>query len=138
MLEQITAANHYELIKLLGCLIDPKEFSHGQGWVHFKIKEVEPGVFRFKKFDQVYDGDEWDFACTAASEGLFYGFVCRDPFETTLGIRAPKMMAEYLLVDNQWSLIEMDDFDLRKRSVAERRFAISNDLQELKKFLTNS
>lgn len=138
MLEKITAADHYELIKLLGLVVDPKEFPHDLGWMHFKIKEVQPGEFHFKKDDRVFDGDEWDFALAAASEGLFYGFVQVDPFETTLGIRAPMMMAEFVWDNGQWNLREMDDFDIRERSIAERRFEISKDWSALTKFLANS
>lgn len=138
MLEQITAADHYELIKLLGCLVDPKEFSHDLGWVHFKIKEVAPGVFHFSKDERVFDGDEWEFAEAAASEGLFYGFVAVDPYETTLGIRAPKMVAEFVLEKNQWVLCEVDDFNLRQKSWVEIRFEVNNDWQNLQKALANS
>ncbi|MBS1972689.1 MAG: hypothetical protein JSU04_20450 [Bdellovibrionales bacterium] len=138
MLEKMTAADHYELIKLLGLLVDPKEFSHDQGWMHFKIKEPSPGVFEFRKDNRVFDGDQWDFAMEAASEGLFYGFVQVDPFETTLGIRAPQMMAEFVLEKGQWVLREVDDFNIRERSVAERRFEIGKDWQQIIKFLANS
>lgn len=135
MVEQIIAADHYELIQRLGEAVDPKEFNHELGWVHFKIKEVEPGVFHFKKDSRVFV-DEWELAYAAASEGLFYGFVFVDSLETTLGVRAPLMMAEYVWENGRWGLREIDDFDIRERSVAEERFEISKDFEDLKKFLS--
>jgi len=135
MVEQITAKDHYELIKLLGTVVDPAEFNHDLGWVHFKIKEVEPGVFQLKKEPQVYE-DEWEFAYAATSEDLFYGFVFVDPFETTLGIRAPKMMGEFVWENHQWVLREMDDFAFPPQTPAEMRFEVSKDYENLKKFLS--
>lgn len=135
MVEQIIAADHYELIKILGVIIDPAEFVYDSGFTHFKIKEIEKGHFQLKRDFIVYH-DEWKFAFAAASEGLFYGFVRRDQGETTLGIRAPRMMTEYIWQNGKWEIREIEDFDVRQQSAAMERFEIGQDLRDLKKALS--
>jgi hypothetical protein len=134
MLEQFIAPSAYELAQLLAETIDPAEFPQ-EGLQHFKFNTIRPGVFEPVLDPKIYH-DDMEFMYEVPNYCLFYAFVCNRNGETTLGLRTPGLMAEYILTDGKWVLRDYEDFKTRPSTPAEIRFECSQDFEALKKFIS--